>query len=54
MWRSWRTLREIEVSFKSTVYCTENIAFDEKAIGHSIFLTSKEAEKALERSKDDE
>lgn len=29
------------------IYCTENISFDERAIGKSIFLTREEAEKAL-------
>ena len=32
------TIREIEISTANTVYCTENIAFDESAIGNSIFL----------------
>ena len=45
------TIREIEISSTNTVYCTENIAFDEGAIGNSIFLTRKEAEKALEGMK---
>lgn len=42
------TIREIEISSTNTVYCTENIAFDERAIGNSIFLTREEAGKALE------
>lgn len=41
------TISEIEMSFKNTVYCTENIAFDERAIDRSIFLTREKAEKAL-------
>ena len=45
------TIREIEISSTNTVYCTENIAFDERAIGNSIFLTREEAEKALEGMK---
>lgn len=45
------TIREIEISSTNTVYCTENIAFDERAIGNSIFLTREEAEKALEKKK---
>lgn len=44
-------IREIEISSTNTVYCTENIAFDERAIGKSIFLTREEAEKALEEKK---
>ena len=32
-------------------YETENIDFDDNAIGKTIFLTREEAEKALERSK---
>ena len=46
------TIREIEISSASTVYCTENIAFDERAIGHSIFLTREEVEKASEGYKE--
>lgn len=45
------TIREIEISSANTVYCTESIAFDERAIGDSIFLTREEAEKALEKKK---
>lgn len=45
------TIREIEISSTNTVYCTENIAFDERAIGNSIFLAREEAEKALEGMK---
>lgn len=41
------TISEIEMSFKNTVYCTENIAFDERAIDRSIFLTREKAEKTL-------
>lgn len=44
-------IREIEISSTNTVYCTENIAFDERAIGNSIFFTREEAEKALEEKK---
>lgn len=43
------TIREIDVNLESTVYCTENIAFNERAIGKSIFLTREEAEKAAEK-----
>lgn len=45
------TIREIEISSTNIVYCTENIAFDERAIGNSIFLTREEAEKTLEGMK---
>ena len=45
------TIREIEVSLKSTVYCTENIAFDERTIGKTVFFTREEAEKVLEGKK---
>lgn len=45
------TIREIEISSTNTVYCTENVAFDDRAIGNSIFLTREEAEKALEGMK---
>lgn len=43
------TIRELEMSSANTVYCTENIAFDERTIGKSIFLTREEAEKAAEK-----
>lgn len=33
---------------KIIIYDTDGIAFDERAIGKSVFLTSEEAEKALE------
>lgn len=33
------------------IWCTESISFDERAIGNGIFLTHKEAEKALEGMK---
>lgn len=41
------TIRKIDISSIGTIYYTESIAFDERAIGKSIFLTSEEAEKAL-------
>jgi len=43
------TIRTIEISSARTVYFTDNIAFDERAIGDSIFLTREEAEKAAEK-----
>ena len=45
------TIGKIDISSTNTVYCTENISFDERAIGNSIFLTREEAEKALEGMK---
>lgn len=45
------TIRAIKISSANTVYFTENISFDERAIGDSIFLTREEAEKALEGMK---
>lgn len=45
------TIRTIEISSARTVYFTDNIAFDKRAIGNSIFLTREEAEKALEGMK---
>ena len=45
------TIRTIEISSARTVYFTDNIAFDKRAIGDSIFLTREEAEKALEGMK---
>ena len=40
-------VRLYESQIKSIIYDTNNIAFDENAIGKSIFLTREEAEKAL-------
>ena len=39
--------RVFESKVKAIVYDTENIAFDERAIGKTVFLTREEAEKAL-------
>lgn len=41
------TVMEVTYTTNKVVYCTENICFDETAIGKSIFLTREEAEKAL-------
>jgi hypothetical protein len=43
------TINELTYTAKKTIYVTENIVFDETAIGKSIFLTREEAEQALER-----
>lgn len=40
--------RIYESKIKTVIYDTDGIAFDEKAIGKSIYLTREEAEKALE------
>lgn len=45
------TIGKIDISSTNTVYCTENISFDERAIGKTVFLTREEAEKALEGMK---
>lgn len=40
-----------ESAVRNIIYDTDGIAFDERAIGKSVFLTREEAEKALkERS----
>lgn len=39
--------RVFKSKIKAFVYDTENFAFDERAIGKSVFLTREEAEKAL-------
>ena len=36
---------------KQIIYDTDNIAFDERAIGKTVFLTREEAEKALKEQK---
>ena len=38
------TIGEITVTTKHTIFVTENIAFDERAIGETIFLSYSEAE----------
>lgn len=43
------SIRAIKISSANTVYFTENISFDERAIGGSIFFTREEAEKAAEK-----
>ena len=45
------TVMEITYTTKNVVYCTENICFDETAIGKSIFLTKEEAEQKLKELK---
>lgn len=44
--------RIYESTVKRIIYDTDGIAFDERAIGKSVFLTREEAEKALERKKE--
>lgn len=45
---------EVDILRKSIIYNTNGIAFDETAIGKSIFLTREKAEEALkEREKND-
>ena len=41
------TIMEMTFTTNKVVYCTENICFDETAIGESIFLTKEEAEEKL-------
>ena len=41
------TIGEITLTAKHTIFATENIAFDEMAIGESIFLSYSEAEAHL-------
>ena len=38
------TISEITLTAKHTIFVTENIAFDERAIGNSVFLSYAEAE----------
>lgn len=44
--------RIYESTIKNIIYETTGIAFDERAIGKTVFLTREEAEKTLERSRD--
>ena len=41
------TISEITLTAKHTIFVTENIAFDERAIGNSVFLSYAEAEAHL-------
>lgn len=43
-------ITHIEIYSFVTVFYTDGVAFDETAIGKSIYLTKEEAEAALERS----
>lgn len=46
---------EISLSKRAVIYYTENaVAFDETALGKSIFLTKEEAERALKGGERDE
>ena len=44
----------VEITFykQKMIFVTENVAFDERAIGKSIFLTREEAERALKGAKE--
>ena len=44
------TISEITLTAKHTIFVTENIAFDERAIGKSVFLSYDEAEAHLTQS----
>lgn len=39
--------RVFKIKVKAFIYDTENIKFDERSIGKTVFLTREEAEKAL-------
>ena len=41
------TISEITLTAKRTIFVTENIVFDERAIGNSVFLSYAEAEAHL-------
>ena len=41
------TISEITLTAKHTIFVTENITFDERAIGNSVFLSYAEAEAHL-------
>ena len=41
------TISEITLTAKHTIFVTENIAFNERAIGNSVFLSYAEAEAHL-------
>ena len=40
-------ISEITLTVKQTIFVTENVAFDERAIGNSVFLSYAEAEAHL-------
>lgn len=41
------TINEMTFTANKTIYVTENVVFDERAIGKTVFLTREEAERAL-------
>lgn len=43
--------RIYEIKVKGIIYDTDGVAFDDRAIGKTVFLTKEEAEKALEAMK---
>ena len=45
--------RIYESTVRNIIYDTDGIAFDERAIGKSVFLTREEAEKALYERKEE-
>lgn len=45
------TINEITLYTQKTLFVTENVAFDETAIGKGIFLTQKEAEAKMKGDK---
>ena len=46
--------RVYESKIRNIIYDTDSVAFDERAIGKSIFLLREEAEKAIEERKKNE
>ena len=46
------TINGVIISQKKVIYNTNGVAFDETAIGHSIFLTREEAEEALRKEQE--
>ena len=45
------TIDEVTYYTNNVIYYTSGVAFDETAIGHSVFLTREEAERALKGEK---
>lgn len=46
------TINGVILSQKKVIYNTNGVAFDETAIGYSIFLTREEAEEALRKERE--
>lgn len=45
------TVMEVTYTTNKVIYCTESVAFDERAISETVFLTKEQAEEKLNETK---